>query len=163
VAGSSRRILRHRDTKRPPPFHARTPFASQRYQTPFCQPLEPKAVARKLLALHAEVLMGVIRPLLQSNACCVEVSGWYEHEVFFVEKTDLDWDDLAGKHIVLQHKLTSGSIIFIRRLHSVSTQRSAAIAYVAEFIGSVDEQIHQFQFQLHPVCPRQHSSSLSIN
>jgi hypothetical protein len=107
--------------------------------------------------------MGVIRPLLQSNTCCVEVSGWDEHEVFFVEKTDLDWDDLAGKQIVLQHKLASGSIIFIRRLHSVSSQRSAAIAYVAEFVGTCEEQVHQFQFQLHPVRPRQQSSSLSVN
>jgi hypothetical protein len=107
--------------------------------------------------------MGLIRPLLQNNTCCVEVSGWDEHEVFFVEKTDLDWDDLAGKHIVLKHKLASGSIIFIRRLPSVSTQRSAAIAYVAEFIGSLNQQIRQFQFQLHPVRPRQNHSGLSIH
>lgn len=116
-------------------------------------------MARKLLAFPPEVPMGVIRPLLQSNACCVEVSGWDEHEVFFVQKSDLDWDDLAGKQIVLQHKLTSGSIIFIRRMHSISSQRSGAIAYVAEFIGTVEGQAQQFQFQLHPVHPRQHPSS----
>lgn len=101
-------------------------------------------MARKLLVLGTEALMGLIPPLLQNNTCSVEVSGWDEHEVFFVEKTDLDWNDLAGKQIVLQHKLASGSIIFIRRLHSVSTQRSAAIAYVAEFTGMLDKQVRQF-------------------
>jgi hypothetical protein len=54
-------------------------------------------MARKLLAFRTEAPMGLIRPLLQSDTCCVEVSGWDEREVFFVEKTDLDWNDLAGK------------------------------------------------------------------
>jgi hypothetical protein len=96
-------------------------------------------MARKLLALRTEALMGLIQPLLQNNTCSVEISGWDEHEVFFVEKADLDWNDLAGKQIVLQHKLASGSLIFIRRLHSVTMKRSAAIAYVAEFTGMLDE------------------------
>jgi hypothetical protein len=107
--------------------------------------------------------MRVTHPLPQNKTCCVEVSGWDEHEVFFVEKADLHSDDLAGKHIILQHKLASGSIVFVRRLQSVSIQRTVAIAYVAEFFGPVNERPLQFQFQLHPVQPRQNTSCLSIN
>jgi hypothetical protein len=103
--------------------------------------------------------MVATRPLVQGNTCCVEVSGWDEHEVYFVEKTNLDWDDLAGKQVVLQHKLANGSIIFVRQLHALSAQRSAAIAYVAEFTGAVEQRFHQFQFQLHPVRPRQQQTS----
>ena len=31
----------------------------------------------------------------------VEVSGWDQDEIYFVEKSTLDWDEFAGKHISL--------------------------------------------------------------
>jgi hypothetical protein len=31
----------------------------------------------------------------------VEVSGWDENEVFFVERSELGWDEYAGKHVTL--------------------------------------------------------------
>jgi hypothetical protein len=31
----------------------------------------------------------------------VEVSGWDQEEIFFVEKSHLAWDEIVGKHISL--------------------------------------------------------------
>lgn len=52
--------------------------------------------------------------LLQTDSYRVEVSGWDEDEIFFVEKSSLSWDEFAGKHISLQHMLADGAIIFVR-------------------------------------------------
>jgi len=42
----------------------------------------------------------------------IEVSGWDEDEIFFVEKSELSWDDFAGKHISLKHMLAEGALVF---------------------------------------------------
>jgi len=31
----------------------------------------------------------------------VEVSGWDEGQIFFVERSELGWDEYAGKHVTL--------------------------------------------------------------
>jgi len=49
----------------------------------------------------------------------VEVSGWDEDEIFFVERAELGWDEFAGKHITLTRMLSEGSII-IRNLQNPS-------------------------------------------
>jgi hypothetical protein len=46
-------------------------------------------------------------PLL-SGCYRVEVSGWDEDEMFFVEKSQLAGNDLTGRYISLQHKLAEG-------------------------------------------------------
>jgi hypothetical protein len=56
--------------------------------------------------------MTLIESPIQSEIHLVEVSGWDENEMFFVETCDLDWDDFAGKHISLQHMLPEGAMVF---------------------------------------------------
>ena len=91
----------------------------------------------------------------------VEVSGWDEDEVFFVEKSHLDWDDFAGKHISLQHMLSEGSIVFVRTLQPMAMHQSPPVPYQVEFIGCNEGGLHQFR--LNVVRPRYGSAMQSIN
>jgi len=46
----------------------------------------------------------------------VEVSGRDENEVSFVERSELGWDEYAGKHVTLSRMLSEGSILFVRQV-----------------------------------------------
>ena len=91
----------------------------------------------------------------------VEVSGWDEEELFFVEKCPLAWDEFAGKHISLRHMLPEGAIVFLRVLQSMALQPSPPIAYRVEFIGCDPEGLHQFR--LSSVQPRYSPDSPPVN
>jgi hypothetical protein len=96
-----------------------------------------------------------------ASSCRVEVSGWDEDEIFFVEKSELSWDDLAGKRISLKHMLAEGALVFIRTLQPASLQRSFPIAYEAEFIGC---DVHGFhEFRLNPAQPRHSRNRFPVN
>jgi hypothetical protein len=73
--------------------------------------------------------------LAQSEGYRVEVSGWDENQSFFVEKSDLGWDDFAGKHVSLQRMLPDGAMVFVRTLQTQGLGQSAPIVYKVEFIG----------------------------
>ena len=88
----------------------------------------------------------------QLECCRVEVSGWDENQAFFVEKSDLSWDDFAGKHISLQRMLPDGAMVFIRTLQSQGPGQSSPVVYKVEFIGCDPDGHHQFR--LNPVQPR---------
>jgi hypothetical protein len=105
--------------------------------------------------------MLVAENLTATDHSRVEVSGWDENEMFFVEKSHLDWDDFAGKHISLHHMLPEGAIIFVRTLQATAMYQSAPIPYQVEFIGCNDDGLHQFR--LNVVQPRYGSASQSIN
>jgi hypothetical protein len=96
-----------------------------------------------------------------ASACRIEVSGWDEDEIFFVEKSELSWDDFAGKHISLKHMLAEGALVFIRTLQPASLQRSFPIAYGAEFIGCDVHGSHEFR--LNPVQPRHGRNRFRVN
>jgi hypothetical protein len=90
----------------------------------------------------------------------VEVSGWDESEVFFVEHSELAWDEFAGKHVSLDHMLLDGTIIFVRMLQPMALRQTPPIAYQVEFIGCNPEGGRQFR--LNGVQPRQkHESPLN--
>ena len=91
----------------------------------------------------------------------VEVSGWDEDEIFFVEKSEVSWDDFAGKHIALKHMLAEGALVFIRTLQPTAPQRSFPIAYEAEFIGCDNQGCHEFR--LNPVQPRHGRNRFPVN
>lgn len=55
----------------------------------------------------------------------VEVSGWDEDEIFFVERAELGWDEFAGKHVALTRMLSEGSIIFVRPIQPTAAQQGA--------------------------------------
>jgi hypothetical protein len=84
-----------------------------------------------------EVIMAALDVPLLSGCYRVEVSGWDEDEMFFVEKSQLAGNDITGRHISLQHKLAEGTIVFVRLLHSTAYQQSCPAAYQVEFIGNV--------------------------
>jgi hypothetical protein len=82
----------------------------------------------------------------------VEVSGWDKHQTFFVEKSELEWNEDSGKQVALRHKVVDGAVIFLRLLQPMGTDRSLPVAYEAEFVSVAANGQHQFR--LHPACPR---------
>lgn len=91
----------------------------------------------------------------------VEVSGWDENEIFFVEKSLLAWDEFAGQHVSLEHMLPDGAIIFVRMLQPTELRQAPPIPYQVEFIGCAPEGGHQFR--LNGVQPRYHRDSSTLN
>jgi hypothetical protein len=88
----------------------------------------------------------------------VEVSGCNTNQVFFVERSGLEWSEHAGKRVVLCNAVPDGAVVFLRLLQSLSADRSHPVPYEAEFVAVTSEG--QRQFQLHPLNPRtvNHSS-----
>jgi hypothetical protein len=98
---------------------------------------------------------------LSTNVSRIEVSGWDEDETFFVEKSEFAYDEVAGKHITLQHNLPEGSLIFLRLIHSPALQHSIPVAYKTHFIGW-DFQ-GNYRFSLIPAHPLHAASHFSVN
>ncbi len=91
----------------------------------------------------------------------IEVSGWDEDQIFFVERSELSSDDLEGMQISLAHMLSDGSIIFLRLLAQPSSHRPAPLPYEARFLGC--DCRGQHRFRLHTVFPRYANHSYPIN
>ena len=49
------------------------------------------------------MLQTVHRPII--NTYPVEASGWDREQVFFVEKSELEWNEETGKYLTLNHSL----------------------------------------------------------
>jgi hypothetical protein len=82
----------------------------------------------------------------------VEVSGWDENQAFFVEKSDLEWNEDSGKLVVLCNAVPDRALVFLRLLQSLGADRSHPVPYEAEFVAVTAEG--QRQFRLRPVSPR---------
>jgi hypothetical protein len=82
----------------------------------------------------------------------VEVSGWDKNQAFFVEKSDLEWNDDSGKLVVLCNAVPDRALVFLRLLQSISADRSHPVPYEAEFVAITPQG--QRQFRLHPVSRR---------
>jgi hypothetical protein len=82
----------------------------------------------------------------------VEVSGWDDEENFFVEKTELEWDEGIGKCLRLSRPLRRSSIVFVRLLQPFSPSRGYPIPYQAEPSSSLAEAPgYEYKLtQLHP-------------
>jgi hypothetical protein len=91
----------------------------------------------------------------------VEVSGWDEDEVFFVERAELGSDKYAGKHVTLTRMLSEGSIIFVRLIQPVAMHRANPIPYEAEFVGCSPGGNHQFR--LNGVRSRHSRENYTVN
>jgi len=91
----------------------------------------------------------------------VEVSGWDEDQIFFVERSELGWDEFAGKHITLRRMLAEGAIIFVRPIQPTALHRANPIPYEAEFLGC-DPEGHP-QFRLNGVQPRGGRQNYTVN
>src|ERR1700730_662550 len=91
----------------------------------------------------------------------VEVSGWDKDHTFFVEKSELEWNEESGKQVALNHAVPDGTVIFLRLLQPISASKSRPVAYEAELVFMTPAGQHQFR--LHPVCPHVDELSGSIN
>ena len=91
----------------------------------------------------------------------VEVSGWDKYQTFFVEKSELEWNEESGKQVVLSHAVVDGAVIFLRLLQPISASRSHAVAYEAEFVSMTSAGQHQFR--LRAAWPRVDQLRSSIN
>ena len=105
--------------------------------------------------------MSVTETFLGIDCFRVEVSGWDEDEIFFVERSDLAWDDFVGKHISLTHMLPDGAMVFVRALQANGLRQSPPIAYRVEFIGRDPKGHHQFR--LNTVHPRYSLEANPVN
>jgi hypothetical protein len=91
----------------------------------------------------------------------VEISGWDEDEVFFVERSELGWDEYAGNHVTLTRMLSEGSLIFVRPIQATALYRASPIPYEAEFVGCSPEGHHQFR--LIGVQPRHNRKNYTVD
>jgi hypothetical protein len=82
----------------------------------------------------------------------VEVSGWDKSRTFFVEKSELEWNEESGKHVTLSRPVPDGSVVFLRLIQPLSADRSQSVPYEIEFVSVTPAG--QSQFRLHPVRPR---------
>jgi hypothetical protein len=79
----------------------------------------------------------------------VEVSGWDSAHNFFVEKSELEWNEDSGKQLNLRRAVRDCSLLFIRLIHSSAAERSQPVAYEAEFLGIT--RSGEYGFRLHAV------------
>jgi hypothetical protein len=72
----------------------------------------------------------------ETGTYSVEVSGWDCDQIFilFVERTDLEWNECSGKHLVLRRSLLNKAVVFVRLQQPNGSNRSYAVAYEATFM-----------------------------
>jgi len=86
-----------------------------------------------------------------SDSYPVEASGWDSTQSFFVEKSELEWNEVTGKHLTLSRSLCPGSMLFLRLLQPISRDRSLSVAYLAEHVGVTPDGQQQFRLsQIQP-------------
>jgi hypothetical protein len=95
--------------------------------------------------------MYVAAPLRAISLYRVEVSGWDIAELFFVEKSELEWSEEGDKRLVLGHDLRPGAFLFVRLIQAVSPERSHPVPYVTEPMARTEDARWQFRLTLvHP-------------
>jgi hypothetical protein len=82
-----------------------------------------------------------------TNSYPVEASGWGSDQSFFVEKSELEWNEEAGKYVTLTRSLCPGSMIFLRLLQPTSPDRSLPVPYRAQPVGFTPEGQQQFRLE----------------
>ena len=88
-----------------------------------------------------------------TNSYPVEASGWDNRQSFFVEKSELEWNEETGKSLTLTRSLCPGSTIFLRLLQPTSQDASIPVAYRAQPMGVTPEGQQQFRLkQIQPNC-----------
>src|SRR5258708_31187454 len=88
-------------------------------------------VAKHLQFPAAEVEV-LLTPQDVTDSYPVEASGWDIAHSFFVEKAELKWDEVTGKHLTLSRSLCPGTMTFLRLLQPISQDRSLSVSYQAQ-------------------------------
>jgi hypothetical protein len=97
------------------------------------------------------MVWAVPHPITDTYA--VEASGWDIAQCFFVERAELEWNEVTGKHVSLTRSLCPGSMIFLRLLQPMSGDRSLAVVYRAHPSGVAPNGQQQFRLnQIQPNC-----------
>jgi hypothetical protein len=65
--------------------------------------------------------------------------------MFFVERSELLWNEETGKFLTLSHELRDRTMIFVRLLQSTASDRTAPVAYEAEPRGTTSEGQQMFR------------------
>jgi hypothetical protein len=94
------------------------------------------------------LLLSVQHPITTTYQ--VEASGWDSAQSFFVEKSELEWNEQTGKCLTLSHSLCPGSMIFLRLLQASPSDRSLPVAYQTEHVGVTPEGQQQFRLKQFP-------------
>ena len=79
------------------------------------------------------------------NTYPVEASGWDRDQAFFVEKSELEWNEETGKYLTLSHSLGVGSMVFLRLLQPNSKDSSLPVPYKVEHAGVTPKGQKQFR------------------
>lgn len=82
----------------------------------------------------------------------VEVSGWDLALAFFVERSELCWNEETGKQLTLLQRLPRGAMVFVRLLQPIDGERALPVAYEAEPVSDVSDTPQRFR--LTRVVPR---------
>jgi hypothetical protein len=77
----------------------------------------------------------------------VEVSGWDSSHTFFVERSELFWNEETGKQLALSRRLPAGAMIFVRLLQPTDAERGFPVAYEAEPLSNGFEMPQQFRLK----------------
>jgi len=96
-------------------------------------------------------MAAIERPVL-SCTYSVEVSGWDSAHAFFVERSELYWNEETGKQLTLSRRLAPGAMVFVRLLQPTDAERAFPVAYEAEALSAASEKPQQFR--LTRVVPR---------
>ncbi len=82
----------------------------------------------------------------------IEISGWDKSDTFFVENTELEWSEAAGKRVRMSHDVRNGAIIFVRLLQGPDPGNTYPVAYQVESAEQNNNApTHEFQLiQLNP-------------
>jgi len=75
----------------------------------------------------------------------VEVSGWDTSHTFFVENSELCWNEESGKQLSLNRKLLRGAMIFVRLLRTIEPEPSFPVAYEAEPLFTISGRPQKFR------------------
>ncbi len=89
-------------------------------------------------------MLSIARHPLRSTYT-VEVSGWDNSQSFFVEKAELSGDEESGKHLTLSHQLCPGTMIFVRLLQTIGSERTFPVAYHAVPLAKTPDGQQKFR------------------
>lgn len=89
----------------------------------------------------------------------IEVSGWGLDECFFVEKTDLLWNEGNDKRLLLRHALPDRAMVFIRLLVDRTPGDSVPVPYQVENLQPMN-RIGLCEMRLLPLHPREKTPEL---
>jgi hypothetical protein len=92
-------------------------------------------------------MLAVVNPTVHR----VEVSGWDQDQIFFVENSQLEWTLGFGKRLTLARALPPGGVVFLRLVQPMSSERCRPVPYSTELLKTTGQG--RREFLLHAIAP----------